>query len=106
MLFDVLSVLFHIYNKENELKPIKKLHECAIFYYVVMPVLLRLWHNRQEEKTEKSRAYPLYLMRRVVQFSFGMPLKHGATLTLSACDMIADTLMSARLSIKDTHQAL
>lgn len=24
------------YNKENELKPIKKQHECAIFYYVVM----------------------------------------------------------------------
>lgn len=37
--FDVLSVLFHVtYNKENELKPIKKLHERAIFYYVVMPV--------------------------------------------------------------------
>lgn len=37
-------------NKENELKPIKKQHECAIFYYVVMPVYICA-HERAYKRT-------------------------------------------------------
>lgn len=117
MFFDVLSVLFHVtYNKENELKPIKKLHERAIFYYVVMPVPIEALPEKNATTTTTTiiitkptcdtSANCLYLSRCICLGVCALAFKNGATLTLSTCDMIADTLMCARLSIKDTHRAL
>lgn len=95
------------YNKENELKPIKKQHECAIFYYVVMSgahlhswvrLLAHIGSSRVRRKKEISlrrKETTLFLDTFVLHFDYPFQLQLTQTL------LQTDTLMCACLSIKD-----
>lgn len=73
------------YNKENELKPIKKQHECAIFDYVVMSGVHFVLMGAL------TRNFSPFLDGFVLHFDYLFQLQLTQT----------DTLMCACLSIKD-----